>query len=473
MRRSLLAVIILALLASAPSAARAQNVDSPYGINTHLPGPDVLDKTKAAGFDWVRVDFNWVMMEPQRGAYDWAITDQVVQDAAARGLNVFATLAYAPPWSNGGQHHAYPATDVNDWTAFVRTVVSRYKGTVKHWGMWNEPNLSHFFHGTIDDYVDRILAPGAAAAKAEDPTCFVLGPDLAHLKSAHWERWLREVLRKGVQHLDVITHHLYKRDPADFFANLDGRVWFWNGSNVKRVIERNGGRGKPVWLTETGWTSSSVGEQRQADHLVGLLDGLQSRPWIEKVFFYEIIDDGTIADRWGLLRPDLSEKPSFDAVRRFIATHPAGPSAPQPAPQPAPAPQPGQTWVFEAERDLAHGIGRADGDGWSASTSLDGSGHLTYGPYTHVIPGGPRVATFRLMVDVVNAADHVVARLDVFDATAGRVLAQRDVRRRQLAADSTYGDFDLTFTAEAGHQLELRTFWTDTSYVRQDRVTVR
>ena len=37
-------------------------------------------------------------------------------------------------------------------------------------------------------------------------------------------------------------------------------------------------------------------------------------------------------------------------------------------------------WLYEAERDLQHGLGRAEEDGWSASVQPDQEGHPIYGP---------------------------------------------------------------------------------------------
>jgi beta-galactosidase GanA len=75
---------------------------SPYGINAHLPSSVLLDRVAAAGIAWIRVDFNMDQIQPAPGQYNWALTDQVVQDARARGLHLYPTLAYAPPGPMGG-----------------------------------------------------------------------------------------------------------------------------------------------------------------------------------------------------------------------------------------------------------------------------------------------------------------------------------------------------------------------------------
>src|SRR5918996_2311157 len=99
----LLGTTLVLLTSAAAGTAWAASPALPYGINAHLPSSALLDRVAAAGIAWIRVDFNWFMMEPARGVYDWTLTDAVIRDARARGLNVYATLAYAPTWANGDQ----------------------------------------------------------------------------------------------------------------------------------------------------------------------------------------------------------------------------------------------------------------------------------------------------------------------------------------------------------------------------------
>ncbi len=129
-------------------------------------------------------------------------------------------------------------------------------------------------------------------------------------------------------------------------------------------------------------------------------------------------------------------------------------------------------WVFEAETDLSHAIGRLDGDGWSAVTGDDDAGYLCYGPYTTGIPRGDNTASFVLMIDNNSADDLPVVNLDVYDATSGAVLAERTVRRREFEGVFEYQVFNIDFTSAAGHMLEFRTYWFDVAYIKEDKVAV-
>lgn len=477
------AVGVAALLLTSAMAMPAAAQDSPYGINTHVPGPAKLDRVAAAGLSWIRIDMDWVHIEtPAKGRFHWGPIDRAVNEAHRRGLRVLATIAYTPAWANGGQDRAVPPSNPQDWADFVGVCVRRYRNTVKHWGLWNEANLPQFWRGSADQYVDQIVVPGYHAVKNADPTAQTAGPDLAHISSfrsdARWDKWLKPILRRGGRYFDIITHHIYKDDP---FRYLDGWTWPWEGDSVREVLQDNGQGQKPFWLTETGWRSDRVGFNDQATNLRRLLRGIDDRRWIQKVFIYEISDDPNWNQKWGILHADLTPKPAYHAYRDYIAqqgTTSAPPPSPTPAPPsptpapPSPTPTSGQRFVFEAERDLSHQVGRREGSGWAANTTDDAPGYMCFGPYTQRIPSGLHQAVFRLLVDNNTHDDAVVTVVDVHDATSGRVLASRSIRRREFSATFAYQDFTLSFSSQAGHSLELRTHWTDRSYVRQDRVEV-
>lgn len=121
---------------------------------------------------------------------------------------------------------------------------------------------------------------------------------------------------------------------------------------------------------------------------------------------------------------------------------------------------------------MGHNTGVADADGWAANTADHDEGHLLYGPYVADLAAGPQTASFELLIDVVNASDDVVATIDVFDATAGRTLATRDLRRSEFVADRTYRIFNLDWSQTAGNRMEFRVYFHRRSYVRVRTVAV-
>lgn len=323
-------VAIAAACIGGGTQARGQTLvpQSMYGINTHVPSDGMLAKCQAGNIGWGRVDLNWFAMETSKGVYSWGAIDAAVNSANARGIRLYATLAYTPSWANGGQDHTVPPTNPNDWKDFVRATVNRYKGSIRHWGLWNEPDLDQFFSGTTSQYINTIVIPGAQAIREGDPTALRCAPDLAGDSD-----FLEDVLNAAKNYIDVVTVHKYDEQVSDIMNKFDGYRWPWEDPNYKTVLQNTGAWGKAVWFTEVGWPTAggthvdTVTEAEQANLYVQLLDQVRLRPWINKIFFYELKDDPTAGvPKWGILNADLTEKLAYGAYREYVAAHPPGPA---------------------------------------------------------------------------------------------------------------------------------------------------
>ena len=125
---------------------------------------------------------------------------------------------------------------------------------------------------------------------------------------------------------------------------------------------------------------------------------------------------------------------------------------------------------------IPHGVGRADSDGWSANTTQDNAGHLTYGPYTTAVSSGAQTASWEFAIDNATADNLVVAIVDVYNYSTNTVLGQRAIRRSEFTSTMTYQTFTVPFSmapGSGGQQVELRVWWADTAYLRLRNTTVR
>lgn len=300
---------------------------SPFGINAHIPSDTVLDALAQAGIDWVRIDFLWPLVQPTQGDWDWTTYDHVVEAARQRGLEIYATLAYSPEWATAGTPGPGIPRDFRDWARFCYRAAHRYRGQVAAWGLWNEPNLSRFWDGTREQYIGLVLLPGAAAIHAADRHALVCAPDTAHLHSAHWDRWLSDVIEAAGEELDVVTHHVYppgaSHRPVTSALERDAANP-WDDPSVKKILQQAGWFGRPFWLTETGLASNRYGTNDQAGFFHNLLQDW-FRPgtdlnWMDRIFFYEAADDPS-GDAYGILgpAPDYAPKPAYSTYSWFIS----------------------------------------------------------------------------------------------------------------------------------------------------------
>ena len=333
-------------------------------MNGHIPSPADSQSMAALGASGVRMDFNWFDFQPQANHFEWGYLDQSVDAARANGLSIFATVAYTPQWASSLPtctlsspneatrcENKLPA-DVATWTAAVTAVVTRYRGKVDCWGIWNEPNLRGFFDGTMDQYVNTIFLPAAAAIRAADPSARICGPELAGLTQSSqwngnqgtcafgscirngWERDLGQLLERVGMHLDVITQHTYKADAASVMtALLDGetQVGLLTHDSIKNVIASKGYANKEFWLTEVGWEHPPQGgtslpdiATRIADlytkqeevcagtYAASMNDGW--RNWTRTYYFHFPYDPGS---GWGIVGQNQAPLAPYSALQNW------------------------------------------------------------------------------------------------------------------------------------------------------------
>src|SRR5262249_18380759 len=142
------------------------------------------------------------------------------------------------------------------------TTVSRYRDSVQHWGMWNEPNFKHFFSGSPAQYIDTILRVGSQAVRDADPSGYVLGPELG--QEGDWWRGLYAVLHQAAEAIDIVTQHSYQDTGHDVLRRLGRPVALRDRPTVRDIMKATRTEAKALWLTETGWNTAEVPEAAQA-----------------------------------------------------------------------------------------------------------------------------------------------------------------------------------------------------------------
>jgi hypothetical protein len=309
--------VLLLLLVAVSTTSHAGNGVNTVGINVHIPTPSVVDLAADLGVQWARMDNPWHTYAdacspdmPFPSALDTA-----VQQAVQRGLKVYLILGFTPPCAStgGGDEIGFNDPPVPELFAdYVRRSVARYRRLgVRHFGMWNEPNLSYFFEGTAEQYVDHVVLPGVAGvaqgcADAGYNDCLVLGPDLAHL--GHYDEFLETVLNRlqaASVMFDIFTHHIYLPVATplwerDSYVNaLDDRRFDATRPALLDVLQDVGLAPDripvfDIWITETGRrvepATEPQGMAEQAAMYMEVMNVQAARPWYTNTMFYELID---------------------------------------------------------------------------------------------------------------------------------------------------------------------------------------
>jgi hypothetical protein len=245
-----------------------------------------------------------VARNPNWSGYQWQAWDALVRLATSAGLQLVPQVVYSPDWASGlsvdQDGPESPPQSAQYYGDFVFAAITRYKGQIHYWEMWNEPNLdSHYWNGTPKQYVDLILKPGYQAVKQVDPTAKVL---IAGLVSGG-PGFLSDVYADGGgPYFDIANAHAY-------FPVVDGVSTAVH--LMKGVMHDNGDSQKPVWLTEFGLEAQPNNEAEQAQLITDVFSNLN----VQAILYYQLHDTAAVGLNgpgalayYGLVSSDYSHR---------------------------------------------------------------------------------------------------------------------------------------------------------------------
>jgi hypothetical protein len=353
-RSHLTAVVVALGLLALPAVAQAGQT---AGVQTHLLWGDVtqaemerqLDLVRASGASMTRVDVGWASLQERGpgGFHEWHLgrLDRLVDAAEARGVKLLLTLMNTPCWASTAPETEkqgcagswwerdvtrYAPADPMAYARALAFLVERYGDRVFAWEIWNEPNHTGFW--VADDparaYVALVKA-AYAAAKAADPSATIVAGSLSQSDY----RFAQRLYDLGIRgSFDAFSIHPYSDDvsPLDERSYTDARYSFARGvPAVREVMVRNGDGAVPLWLAESGWSTSTV--RGQAAHLNGVSEADQARylreqaslierwSYVKVSIWFNLVDRGANrASKWdncGLWRVDGTAKPAWAALR--------------------------------------------------------------------------------------------------------------------------------------------------------------
>ena len=237
-----------------------------FGLHIHhlaSPVPSPWPDMPVPAWRLWDADVRWLELEPSKGQWRFEKLDGYVALAQQHGAEILLTLGVTPAWAaappraytNERPGPAAPPRDLEDWRAYVRTVVQRYKGRIPAYEIWNEPNLRDFWAGSTDEMV-ALTREASQIIHSIDPRAVVVSPSAT---AAFGIPWLAEFLKKGGgQYVDVIGFHFYvdpqTRPPEDMVPVIQ---------RVFQVMSENGVGSKPLWNTEAGWLAVAKIESEQ------------------------------------------------------------------------------------------------------------------------------------------------------------------------------------------------------------------
>jgi len=346
----------------------AQYTDvNPFGINTFLQlevEPEKRERSlqmiRDAGFRWIRQEFVWEDIEvhgkgdfedrrwePHRSA--WAKYDNIVDLATRYDIQIIARLSNPPAWSraDGDARGPYaPPDDYDDFGDFVYAVVSRYRGRIRFYQIWNEPNLvREWGHVSAVEYTE-LLKVAYTRAKEADPECVILAGALAATIELDPDE-----LGKGINDF-IYLQQMYDAGAAPYFDILSIQGYgLYSGPTDRRMRPRvinfsrplyireimvlNGDAHKPIWISELDWSPvperippvyGRYSEETRARYVVEAYQRIrQEWPWVGVTcfWFFKRPDDSERDQPsyyFRMVEPNFTPLPVYDAMRAYTSS---------------------------------------------------------------------------------------------------------------------------------------------------------
>jgi hypothetical protein len=346
------------ILAQGPPAASATGTpgaaDAPRPlppIRSDDPWFGAVNTTSApglsadAGARWTRLIFPWEQIQPS-STNEFApgyFTDADIERQVRMGIEVVGITLYTPAWAARDQQYGarsvptnlhLPVTDPqNYWAAYVRRLVSHYRGRINTWIFYNEPDVYtdpdefHKFAGSPADYA-QVLKVGYLAAKSVDSRVqvatagFTYFWDHEHDRPQYFERVLDAIASdpeaaRNNWYFDIVNAHTYG-NPLNSYTV----------PQVFARIMRQKGIAKPVWLDESNTVikndprvGAGPGDFRatmdeQASYVIQSM-ALARAAGVQHYGIYKMQDEfPEEGDQyWGLTRNDGTVRPSYVAYQ--------------------------------------------------------------------------------------------------------------------------------------------------------------
>jgi len=212
----------------------------------------------------------WTAIEKTPGYYDWTNLDHVIQLAQANGVNsIIYTFFGVPSFYNANNAPCLqtgcggPPSDMSAFGSFVSALVTRYKGQIKYYELWNEANRSGSWNGTTAELVS-LGQTAYQTIKGIDPNAKVLSPspDIASSFSSFIQGYLQN---GGSTYSDGISWHGYHCANSSVTNCLPGTSCDNNALDcagaplvnqiqaVKQAAQAAGAGSLPLYDTEGGW----------------------------------------------------------------------------------------------------------------------------------------------------------------------------------------------------------------------------
>ena len=328
------------------------------------------------GIKMIRDDMGWSSIETTKGVYNFANKDLYIQNLVNARIDPLIIIDYSNclynsmPSGQGYSCGVYIPTNATEFEHFKKAfgnytyeVVNHYKGILKYFEIWNEPNgfwepRNNSVNIRVTQYIE-LLKEAYTRAKEANPKAVILSAGLGTTTDLIND-YVRNYYTQGAKdYFDILAIHPYCGYDQTMPYSEQGATCgtIENIATIRSIMDSNGDANKKIWITEFGYPTegcyiSSLGivstcpynlsEENQNIRIRNIFPTLRDRfPSVTAFFWYDYKDDckyrnryvagcpsnpqdnSTITPqcpvwyecRFGLVRYDLSKKPAYETYK--------------------------------------------------------------------------------------------------------------------------------------------------------------
>lgn len=201
------------------------------------------------GIKRIRLQAGWAKTEKAQGVYDFAWLDRQVDYLLEQGMDVLMETSYGNPIYPGGGGAALsdglPHGDVGlaAWDRWIEALASHYKGRIRDWSTWNEPNNCKA--NTPEIVADNNLRT-AEIIKKHIPDARIAGLVISWPNVRYGEGYMKVLSEQGKTGLfEWIIYHDYSLNPDSIYPRVEA---------FAKMVHQYAPHVK-IWQGESGATS--------------------------------------------------------------------------------------------------------------------------------------------------------------------------------------------------------------------------
>lgn len=257
-----------------------------HDVNSTWPDVPIGALGKGSETAWTYIEPN----PPVNGAhkYNWSFLDAWVAMAVAHGVDFYWSNTFVPRWSasNLATCTYTPAdqprnnactgmvTNIADWDDFTTALVTRYKGRIKFYELWNEPYNGKEFTGSVADMV-KLTNHFHDVIRTKDPGARIISPSNFGYDEGYMDSYWAS---GGTKDVDIVSLH------GEFDKISAESILSPGGARVIYLMAKHGLSNKPLWDSEAAspdMTADQLATFVAVDYLLHWSAGISRLYWYQ------------------------------------------------------------------------------------------------------------------------------------------------------------------------------------------------